>query len=86
MSLFVLLSMIILILPVYAEQSKQMENVLLSVKKRVINTDDFEDFNASLMDYEGIKKYSFDWMTQKEDKYKNLSITSTVSGIILNYR
>ncbi len=85
-SLVVLLSMVISTLPVYAEQSKEMENVLLSVKERIMNTDDFEDFNASVMDNEGIKKYSFDWMTQKEDEYRNLSVTSTESGIILNYR
>lgn len=85
-SFVLLISMMMSTLPVYAEQSKEMENVLLSVKERVMNTDDFEDFNASVMDYEGIKKYSFDWITQKEDEYKNLSVTSTESGIILNYR
>ena len=37
-----------------------MEKILLSVKQRIPNTEEFEEFNSSVMENNGQKTYSFD--------------------------
>lgn len=74
------------LMPVYANQADQMQNVLLSVKARIMDTDEFEEFNSSLMESGEDKTYSFDWYSNTDESYKSLSVTADESGIITNYR
>ncbi len=73
-------------IPVFAEESSGMKEVLLSVKERIMNTDDFKEFNSSVMESNSDKVYSFDWNTNVDDFYKSLSVTADDDGLILNYR
>ncbi len=73
-------------MPVLAEETSEMQEVLLSVKERIMDTDDFKEFNSSVMESNGEKFYSFDWNTNVDDSYKSLSVTANDDGLILNYR
>ena len=71
--------------PVLAEET-EMQEILLTVKERIMDTDDFKEFNSSVMESNGDKIYSFDWNSNKEDSYKSLSVVADDDGLILNYR
>lgn len=83
----VLVTMMILSgMPVLAEEASRMQEVLLNIKERIMDTDDFKEFNSSVMESNGDKIYSFDWNTNVDDSYKSLSVTANDNGLILNYR
>lgn len=67
-----------------ADDTKEMENILLSVKERIGSTDGFKTFNSSVSTYDGKTTYNFDWNTDGDD-YKSLGISVSQSGIITRY-
>lgn len=86
LSLLLILSLCISALPVLGAQTEEMEKILLSVKARIPNTEDFEEFNSSVMENDGVKIYSFDWSSNKNETYKSMSVSVLDNGIITNYR
>lgn len=83
-SVVLTLVMALSVLPAYAENTDESQGVLLSVKERIPDTLEFEEFQSSVMEGENFKVYSFDW--HSESKNKSMSVTAYDNGIITGYR
>ncbi len=86
LSFLLCLSLCISALPVLGAQTEEMEKILLLVKTRIPNTEAFEEFNSSVMENNGVRTYSFEWSSNKNEVYKSLSVSALDNGIITNYR
>ena len=76
---------LILSVNVFAESSS-MEQVLKIVKERIPSTEQFDRMDSKTsVNYEGKTTYRFNWMSETDESYDEMSVTVTESGIITNY-
>ncbi|MDO5479786.1 MAG: hypothetical protein Q4G23_11560, partial [Clostridia bacterium] len=68
----------------FAEENEKMKEVLLSVKERIPDTEEFENFESSERTRNGVTSYNFMWYSTGDD-YKEMSVRVTESGIITSY-
>ena len=68
---------------VSADDAK-MKDVLTSVKERIENTEEYEEFSSRTYDSDGKVSFSFSW-TDNSDGYKSINVRVTESGIITSY-
>lgn len=68
---------------VMADDTK-IKEVLKSVKERIENTEEYEEFSSRTQDFDGKGSFNFSW-TDNSDGYKSLDVRVTESGIITNY-
>ena len=68
---------------VFAEDTTEMQEVLLSVKERIVDTSVFDEFNSNLYESYGSKNYSFEWRNSENNQY--LSVQADSDGVITYY-
>ena len=79
-----LVLMMVFSLTVLAEENEKMKEVLLSVKERIPDTEEFENFQSSERTRNEITTYTFMWYNSGDD-YKEMTVRATESGIITSY-
>lgn len=67
----------------FAEDGTQ--EALKTVKQRIEDTNDYEEFYSSSYQNGDAMSYRFTWNHNGEDGYKNLYVTVTGTGVITNY-
>ncbi len=82
--LFLAVVFLMTALPSYA-QDDNMEKILLSVKERIPDTKNFNEFNSRINNSNGHTVYYFEWSNNSGETYTSLNITATESGIITSY-
>ena len=80
----ILVLMMVFSISAFCEENAKMKEVLVSVKERIPDTEDFENFESSERVRNGITTYSFMWYNSGDD-YKEMSVRVTESGIITSY-
>ena len=68
----------------FAEENENMKEVLMSVKERIPDTEEFENFESTERTRNGITTYTFMWYNSGED-YREMSVRATESGFITSY-
>ena len=70
---------------VMANDTQDMQQILVQVKERIPDTSAFEDFSSETN--EGINGtcYSFDWNTKDNGDFKNINLTVNENGVITRY-
>ncbi len=80
----VLVLMFVFSLSVFAEENEKMKEVLSSVKERIPDTEEYENFQSTENTRNGKTTYTFMWYNSGDD-YKEMSVRVTESGIITSY-
>lgn len=71
--------------PAMAKDTAKMQQILEEVKARIPDTDEYESFSSETREEDGDIRYSFNWRTDKDGKYKDMSLTVTDDGVISSY-
>ena len=71
-------------LTAFAGENEKMKEVLMSVKERIPDTEEFENFESTERTRNGITTYTFMWYNSGED-YREMSVRATESGLITSY-
>lgn len=71
--------------PSFASDTDIMQKVLLSVKSRIGITDEFNSFESNVRETKTKSFYNFYWGDHKDGSNKNMSVTASENGLILDY-
>lgn len=71
--------------PVMAKDTTKLQQILEEVKARIPDTDEYENFSSETQEEDGDIRYSFNWTTEKDGKYKDMSMTVSDDGVISSY-
>ena len=69
----------------FAENGSETERILRSVKERIGSTEKYDKFESSQSEYNGRKRYDFNWHTSDENDYSSMNVTADENGVILNF-
>ena len=83
LSLFLILLFIFSFIPAFA--SDDMEQILISLKKRIPSTEKYEEFNSRVNQYNNKTFYAFEWYSNADGKFSSMNVTVSDSGIITSF-
>ena len=83
-SLLIMISFIITIVPVFAsnETDKNIENAILTVKSKISIPEDFKDFDSRINSNQGMKYYNLTWSSDNG----SLTVIINEKNDITSYR
>lgn len=73
------------IIPVMAKDTDNMRQILEEIKGRIPDTNEYENFDSHTENRGDNTTYSFNWDTNKNGKYKSMSLTVSDEGVITYY-
>lgn len=71
--------------PVFAADTVKIQRLLETVKERIEDTTDFENFSSETNNSNGKVYYSFYWGDEDSQNHRDMSLTVDDKGIITNY-